>query len=82
MAGVLRGLKDGETSTPLQFDRPGGRAVWFIVRRGGYRPQGFATLKDPEVLAQIEDKVRTASVQQAVKEWLDDLRAKHHVEFR
>jgi len=38
--------------------------------------------KDPEVLAQIEDKVRTASVQQAVKEWLDDLRAKHHVEFR
>ncbi len=95
VASVLRGLKDGEISEPLQFDLPGGRAVWFIVRRGGYRPQGFATLKDPaaiakhfvavsdpEVLAQIEDKVRTANVQQAVKEWLDDLRTRHHVEFR
>ncbi len=82
VAATLRELKDGQISAPLQFDLPGGRAVWFIVRRGGYRPQGFSTLKDPEVLAQIEDKVRTGNVQQAVKEWLDDLRTKHHVEFR
>jgi hypothetical protein len=82
VAGVLRGLKDGEISEPLQFDLPGGRAVWFIVRRGGYRPQGFATLKDQEVLTQIEDKVRAAAVQQTVREWLEDLRTKHHVEFR
>ena len=82
VAAALRGLKDEQISEPLQFDLPGGRAVWFIVRRGGYRPQGFATLKDAEVLAQIEDKVRAANVQQAVKEWLDELRARHHVEFR
>lgn len=82
VAASLRGMKDGEISQPLQFDLPGGRAVWFILRRDGYRPQGFASLKDPEVLAQIEDKVRAINLQKAVQEWIEELRARHHVEFR
>lgn len=79
---ALRDLKDGEVSEPLQFDLEAGKSVWFILKREAYRPKGLAPLTDPEVVAQIEEKVRKEMLNTAVQSWLSELRAKHHVEIR
>lgn len=82
VAGVLRNLKDGEVSEALQFDIPGSKALWFILKREGYKPAGNDTLADPKVRQIIEEKVRTAAMKEAVDKWLAELRAKHYVEYR
>ena len=79
---TLKAMKDKDISEPLQFDIPGSRSAWFIFCREGYRPKGFATIADPEVLAEIEDKVRAESMKEAVKTWFSELRDKHLVEIR
>ncbi len=79
---TLKAMGDKDISAPLQFDIPGSKSVWFIFCREGYRPKGFATIADPEVLNEIEDKVRTESMKEAVKNWLGELRDKHLVEIR
>ena len=80
--GAVKDLPIGQPSAPLQFDVPGSKPIWFIFVREGARPKGFLSLSDPEVLAEVEDKVRTASVEQAVRTWIAELRRKHHVEIR
>ena len=82
VAVVLRDLKDEAISEPVQFDLEPGKSVWFILRREGFRPQGFASPSDPEVIAEIEDKVRKTEMNNAVQEWLAELRRKHHVDIR
>ena len=37
-------------------------------------------MNEPEVMATIENKVRQINMNIAVKRWLDDLRAKHHIQ--
>lgn len=82
VASVLRKLKDGEVSEALQFDVPGSGSLWFILKREGHKEAGCDTLDDPRVRSQVEEKVRTAAMKEAVDAWLAELRAKHHVEFR
>ena len=78
----LRKLKDGEISNCLQFDLPGGKSVWFILKREGYKPAGPDTLDDPLVRDAIEDRVRAEAMKTAVNEWMKELRAKNHVEIK
>lgn len=82
IAAVLRTLKDQEVSEPVQFEVSAGKSVWFIFRREGFRPKGFAEVSDPEVISEIEGKVRNEAMQAAVQTWLEELRKKHHVEIR
>ncbi len=78
----LKKLKDGELSGCLQFDLPGGKSVWFILKREGYKPAGPDTLEDPAVRDVIEDRVRAEAMKSAVDEWLKELREKNHVEIK
>ena len=78
----LKKLKDGEISGCLQFDLPGGKSVWFILKREGYKPAGPDTLEDPLVRDVIENRVRAEAMKAAVDEWLKELRAKNHVEIK
>ena len=77
----LKGLKPGEISDPLKFD-VGSAPIYVIVSPEASRPKGFADINDPEVIAEIEVKVRQVGMKIAVKRWLDDLRSKHYVEAR
>jgi parvulin-like peptidyl-prolyl isomerase len=74
-------LKPGEISDPLKFD-VGSAPIYVIVSPEASRPKGFADINDPEVIAEIEVKVRQVGMKIAVKRWLDDLRSKHYVEAR
>jgi parvulin-like peptidyl-prolyl isomerase len=78
----LKKLKDGEISGCLQFDLPGGKSIWFILKREGYKPAGPDTLDDPLVRDIIENRVRAEAMKSAVDEWLKELRAKNHVEVK
>ena len=77
----LKTLKVGEISDPLKFD-VGSAPIYVIVSREADRPKGFADVNDPEVMADIENKVRQIGLKVAIKTWLDDLRAKHHVQVQ
>jgi parvulin-like peptidyl-prolyl isomerase len=77
----LKALKVGEVSDPLKFD-VGSTPIYVIVSPEATRPKGFADVNDPEVMAAIENKVRQVNMNIAVKRWLDDLRAKHHVQVQ
>ncbi|MFM7241022.1 MAG: hypothetical protein ACKO3A_02775 [Opitutia bacterium] len=78
---ALRGLADQQASAPLRFDIPGAKPVWFILRREGWRPRGAAPLSEPDVLAEVENRVRNVAMKEAVDEWLQGLRAKHHLQL-
>ena len=77
----LKTLKVGEISDPLKFD-VGTAPIYVIVSREADRPKGFADVNDPEVMADIENKVRQIGLKVAIKTWLDDLRSKHHVQVQ
>jgi peptidyl-prolyl cis-trans isomerase SurA len=77
----LKTLKPGEVSDPLKFD-VGAAPLYVIVSPEATRPKGFADVNDPEVVAEIEIKVRQVGMKIAVKGWLDALRAKHYVQVR
>ena len=77
----LKTLKVSEVSDPLKFD-VGTTPIFVIVSREADRPKGFADVNDPEVMADIENKVRQISLKVAIKTWLDDLRTKHHVQVQ
>jgi peptidyl-prolyl cis-trans isomerase SurA len=77
----LKTLKVGEISEPLKFD-VGSAPIYVIVSPEANRPKGHASVNDPEVMAEIEVKVRQVGMKVAIKTWLDDLRAKHHVQIR
>ena len=77
----LKTLKVGEISEPLKFD-VGAAPIYVIVSPEANRPKGHASVNDPEVMAEIEVKVRQVGMKIAIKTWLDDLRAKHHVQIR
>jgi len=81
VVAAVRGLADGQTTPPLKFDLPGGKATWFILRREGWHARGAAPLSDPEVLAEVEGRVRAVAMKEAVDAWLQGLRAKHHLEL-
>ena len=53
-----------------------------IVSREADRPKGYADVNDPDVMVEIENKVRQINMKVAVKAWLDDLRSKHHVQAK
>jgi peptidyl-prolyl cis-trans isomerase SurA len=75
----LKTLKAGEVSDPLKFD-VGTGPIYVIVSPEETRPKGFADVNDPEVMATIENKVRQVNMDVAIKRWLDDLRAKRHIQ--
>ena len=75
----LRAMKVGEVSDPLKFD-VGSTPIYVIVSQEATRPKGFSDVNDPEVMVAIENKVRQINMNIAVKRWLEDLRAKHHVQ--
>ena len=75
----LKMLKAGEVSDPLKFD-VGTGPIYVIISPEETRPKGFADVNDPEVIAEIEVKVRQVGMKIAIKTWLDDLRSKHHVQ--
>ncbi len=77
----LKTLKVGEVSDPLKFD-VGSTPIYVIVSQDANRPKGFADVNDPEVMAEIEHKVRQIGLKVAIKAWLDDLRSKHHIESK
>lgn len=82
VAAVLRKMKDGEVSEALQFDIPGSKAIWFILKREDFKAAGADTLADAKVRQTIEEKVRTVAMKEAVDKWLGELRTKHYVEYR
>ena len=82
VAAELRTLKEGETSSPVQFDLPGGKTIWFILKREGYKPAGNGSLDDAKIRSEIEERVRMEAMKEAVDKWLSELRAKNHIEFR
>jgi peptidyl-prolyl cis-trans isomerase SurA len=75
----LRTLKVGEVSDPLKFD-VGPSSFYVIISQEATRPKGFTDVNDPEVMLAIESKVRQINMNIAVKRWIDDLRAKHHIQ--
>lgn len=77
----LKTLKPGEVSDPLKFD-VGAAPIYVIVSPEANRPKGYADVNDPEIIAEIEIKVRQVGMKIAIKGWLDDLRSKHHVQVR
>lgn len=82
VVAAIRNLKNGEISEPIQFTVEGGKSVWFILKREGFKVAGPATLDDPQILTEVEERVRAESMKQAVATWLAELRAKNHVEIR
>jgi len=81
VVAAVRKLKPGEISEPLKFD-VGAAPIYVIVSPESVRPQGHAPVNDPEVMAEIETKVRSIGMKLAIQRWLDDLRAKHYVQLR
>ena len=81
MIAQVKDLPVGQASTLLQIDQPGSPPFWFIFVREGSRPKGYLPLSDPELLREIEDKVSTESVKNAIDAWLTSLRSKHYVEI-
>jgi hypothetical protein len=81
LAAKLKTLKAGEVSESLKFEM-GASPIYVIVMPEDVRPQGYASVNDPEVMAEIEVKVRQIGMKIAIKNWLDDLRTKHHVQVR
>jgi peptidyl-prolyl cis-trans isomerase SurA len=77
----LKKLKAGEVSEPLKFE-VGASPIYVIVMPEDVRAKGYASVNDPEVMAEIEVKVRQIGMKIAVRNWLDGLRAKHFVEVR
>ncbi len=78
---AVRNLKPGEVSAPLKFD-VGAAPLYVIVSPEATRPQGYAAVNDPEVMSEIETKVRSIGMKLAIQRWLDELRAKHYVQLR
>ncbi len=78
---AVRKLKPGEVSAPLKFE-VGSAPLYVIVSPEASRPQGYAAVNDPEVMADIETKVRAISMKGTIQRWLDDLRAKHYIQLR
>ncbi len=78
---AVRKLKPGEVSPPLKFD-VGSAPLYVIVSPEATRPKGYAAVNDPEVMSEIETKVRSIGMKAAIQRWLDELRAKHHVQVR
>jgi parvulin-like peptidyl-prolyl isomerase len=78
LAAKLKTLKVGEVSEALKFE-VGASPIYVIVMPEDVRPKGYASVNDPEVMAEIEVKVRQIGMKIAVKNWLDGLRAKHFV---
>ena len=72
----LKTLKPGEISDPLKFD-VGTAPIYVIVSPEATRPQGYAAVNDPEVMSEIETKVRAIGMKLAIQNWLEGLRAKH-----
>jgi len=81
VTATLKTLKAGEISDPLKFE-VGSTPLYVIVSPDANRPKGFADVNDSDVMAAIENKVRQINMNIAVKNWLDELRAKHHVEAK
>lgn len=79
---VIKSLPKGEVSDPIQFDIPGGKPIWFILKNEDLRAKGYAPISDNETLAEVEARVRVENMKTAVQIWLDGLRAKHHIEIR
>ncbi|MGI9110079.1 MAG: peptidylprolyl isomerase [Opitutales bacterium] len=77
----LKTLKVGEISDPLKFD-VGAAPNYVIVCREAERAKGYADVNDPEVMTEIEGKVRQVGMKVAIQAWVDDLRSKHHVQLR
>lgn len=77
----LKGLRIGEVSDPIRFD-VGASPLYVIVSREDERAKGHASVNDPEVMAEIEAKVRQISMKIAIQDWLNGLREKHFVQFR
>lgn len=78
---AVRKLKPGEISAPLRFD-VGAAPLYVIVSPEATRPKGYAAVNDPEVMSEIETKVRAIGMKAAIQRWLDELRAKRHVQLR
>jgi peptidyl-prolyl cis-trans isomerase SurA len=78
---ALRTLKPGEVSAPLKFD-VGTSPLYVIVSPEDTRPQGYALVSDPEVMSEIESKVRAVTLKLEVQRWLDGIRAKRLVQMR
>lgn len=78
---AVRKLKPGEVSPPLKFE-VGAAPIYVIVSPESVRTQGHAQVNDPEVMAEIETKVRSINMKIAIQRWLDELRAKHYVQLR
>jgi len=78
---AVRKLKPGEISEPLKFE-VGAAPLYVIVSPEAVRPQGYAPVNDPEVMSEIETKVRSIGMKLAIQRWLDDLRDKHFVQLR
>jgi parvulin-like peptidyl-prolyl isomerase len=81
LTAKLKTLKVGEVSEALKFE-VGASPIYVIVMPEDVRLKGYASVNDPEVMAEIEVKVRQIGMKIAVKTWLDGLRAKHFVKAR
>ena len=81
LTAKLKTLKVGEVSEPLKFET-GASPFYVIVMSEDVRSKGYASVNDPEVMAEIEVKVRQIGMKIAVKTWLDGLREKHFVQVR
>jgi peptidyl-prolyl cis-trans isomerase SurA len=81
VVAAVRKLKPGQVSDPLKFE-VGTAPIYVIVSPEATRPQGYAAVNDPEVMSEIETKVRSIGMKLAIQRWLDDLRAKHYVQVR
>ena len=82
VVGIIKKLPIGQASEAIEFDLPGGKPVWFIVVREGIHPKGYADLNDPDVIIDIENRVRAENFKAAMTTWIADLRRKHLVEIR
>ena len=78
LTAKLKTLKVGEVSEPLKFET-GASPIYVIVMPEDVRPKGHASVNDPEVMAEIEARVRQIGMQIAIRNWLDGLRAKHFI---
>jgi hypothetical protein len=78
---AVRKLKPGAISDPLKFE-VGTAPLYVIVSPEDLRPQGYAAVNDPEVMTEIETKVRAIGMKIAIQRWLEELRAKHYVQLR
>ncbi len=81
VVAALRSTQVGEISAPLKFE-VGAAPLYVIVSPADRRPGGFAAVNEPEVMNEIENKVRAINMKAAVQRWLDEIRAKHHVQLR